>query len=603
MEEIRVEKCFDVTHELEKASIQMRVDARSLTFNVIKVHTFISEEEDGIRTELSEAKTRDFFSSKTYEDHQYFISQAYDLVIKKRKERYIERFKIELEEQDSELVLWCPPESITWILENLGEVQRAIYRRKAFLGVIFKEFSMSFDAEELRKKITSAENWVGGVKRVVLEKSDYYQPLRDGHFFFRLQKEWEYRSKIKYDNSSYAVKDGMEVGRLYKAKKGYDGRNLKGEYIINEKRDPVELEIGFLEGEFMLEPFDDFTLFRGSKQGFVGFNSSGLVLIKETSFEELSHRNIGNLLGGLECGMELNIKASNPEKDAVCAGIILEAKKLTIMGSIDQGCKIKTEKCTISGATHQNVEISGKEVDVDLLKGKVYADKVKVKMCEGGYIDCESGEILDAVGAEIKGKTISVRTMHANNKIFISSRLEIKEMKGGGNYFCIDSSAFLDYREEIEKIKKKREKYLDSIVKLSKIYKIELVQAKKMKPAVEQFRAIYQQNTQKGIPTQSYILITLGEYVELMGRLKVIKAKMDQCQKRADDFLNEIKPLMEISVEGRIECASAWVDQNQVEFINVTRDERETLIIEDGERVNVGVDSASLKLIKERIQQ
>lgn len=601
MEELRVKKCFDVTHELEKASIQMRVDVRTLFYNVIGVYTFISEDEDGIRTELSEARSKDFFSSKTYEDRKYFIFQAYDLVIKKRKERAVERFKIDLEEQDSQLVLSFSSENLDWILENLGEVQRAIHRKKAFLGVIFKDFSISFDAEELRKKITSAEKWIGEIRKVVLEKSDYYQPLRDGYFLFKLQKEWEYRSKMQYENSSYAVKSGMEVGRLYKGKKGYDGRNLRGKYIINEKREPEELEIGFLDGDFILEDCGDYTLFNGNKQGFVGFNSSGLVLIKDTSFEELSHRNIGNLLGGLECGMELNVRASNPEKDAVCAGIILEAKKLTISGSIDQGSKIKAEHCVISGFTHQNVEIYGKEVEVDILKGKVCAERIKVRMCEGGHIDCGEGEIAESIGAEIKGKTIRIKTMHSNNKVYISSRLEIKEMKGGGNYLCIDSSAFLDYREEIDRIKKKREKYLDSIVKLSKIYKVELVQAKKMKPAVEQFKTIYQQNLQKGIQTQPYILITLGEYVNLMGRLKVIKAKMEQCQKRADDFLEEIKPLTQISIEGKIECESEWVDQNQVEFVDITRDERETMIIEDGERVNISINPNTLKLVKERI--
>ena len=106
--EIKVSKCFDLFHELEKASIILKTDSKNLCFDVVGVSTFLSEEPNGIRQELNEAKARDFFCSRGYEDNQYFVTQAYDLVIKKREKKHIEHFDVQLEAEDSELYFVYP---------------------------------------------------------------------------------------------------------------------------------------------------------------------------------------------------------------------------------------------------------------------------------------------------------------------------------------------------------------------------------------------------------------------------------------------------------------------------------------------------------------
>lgn len=599
--EIKVTQCFDLFHELEKASIILKTDSKNLCFDVVGVKTFLSEEPDGIRQELNEAKAKDFFGSRNYEDDQYYISQAYDLLIRKREKGHCEHFDIQLENENSELYFIYSIEEEEWLLENLAEVKKGIDRKKAINGVIFQDFSLNFDVESFKDKIANAQKSIGGKKKFLLEKSKFYTPNVEGHFFFTLKEEWEFIRKTSIENSSYAVKNGMEVGRLYKAKNGSDGRNLKGEYIKIEKKELHDIEFSALGDDFALEDLGDYVLYSGNKEGFVGLNSSGLILVKENNFEEINNRNMGNLLGGLECGMEINVKASMPEKDAIGAGIIIEAKKINITGGVDQGVFIRSEECNINGFTHQNVEIFAKKAEIGVLRGTLKAEEVKIKMCEGGNVDCADGEFEEMVGAEIRGRNISVKILHGNNKIYISSKVSIEEMKGGGNYFCIDSSAFLDYREEIAKIKKKHTKYLEAVDRLGKIYKQELAQVKKMKPAVDRFRVIFSKNMQTGVHTQPYILSTIGEYMGLCKRLKKIKRKIQEYQEYSQEILKEIEPITKISLEGRVECKGAWVQQNQVEFIDALVDKREVVNIEDGEKVNVYVDANYHKLLKERI--
>lgn len=600
MEELKVSQCFDVAHELQKASIIFKTNAKNLTFNVVGVSTFVGTQEGGEKRELSENQAKDFFSSGEYEDNTLFIAQAYDLIIKKKEKREEEKFSLVLEKNGSELYLVFLEENLEWLLANLGEVQKGIDAQKALMGVVFQEFSMSFSVEDLKNKLISAQKGIGYTKKVLLEKSKFFSPLVDAYFYFSLKEDWETIRKISYENSSYAIKSGMEVGKFYKSRVGNDGRNLKGEFIKNERREPLEADFSVLEDDFEIEDCEEYILYKGKREGFVGQNSSGLILVKEMNFEEVTQRNIGNLLGGLECGIEINIKSSAPEKDAVGAGIVLEAQKLNIIGSIDQGAIIRSEFCSISGCVHQGAEIYAKEAEIGLHKGKLHCEKAKVKLCEGGVVDCGIGEFDELTGAEVSGKEISVKVMRGNNKVSVSTQLNIEEMAGGANNFCIDSSAFLEYREEIKRIQKKHGKYLEAIDKLNRAYRQDYTQAKKMKPAVDKFRILLSQQQQQGIQPQAYLLNTIGEYMGLCNRLKALKAKIESYENEAKMVLKEIEPIAKISLGGRINCNSAWVQQNQVEFINILNIGREKLAIEDGEKINVKIDAGSMKLIKER---
>lgn len=600
MEELKVNRCFDVAHELQKASIIFKTSAKNLTFNVVEVYTYIGAHKDEDKKELNENQVRDFFNSGEYEDNQYSIFQSYDLIIKKRDKKVEDKFSLILERSASELYLIYPEENLKWLMENLGEVQRGINAKKALLGVVFRDFSMSFNTEELRNKLASAQKGVGYTKKVLLEKSQFFSPLTDAHFYFTLKEDWEAIRKASYENSSYAVKNGMEVGRFYKSRVGNDGRNLKGEFIKNERREPIDMEFSVLEEDFLIQDHGEYILYMGGREGFVGINSSGLILVKEMNFEEVTYRNIGNLLGGLECGIEINIKSSTPEKDAVGSGIILEAQKLNIIGSVDQGSVIRSEVCSISGCVHQGVEIFTKEAEIGLHKGRLHCEKAVVKLCEGGMVDCEVGEFEDLSGAEVYGKEITVKVMRGNNKVSISTRLDIEEMRVGDNDLCIDSSAFLSYREEIERIQKKHKKYLEIIDKLNQIYKQDLIQAKKMKPAVDKLHVLVSQQQQQGIQPQPYLLDTIKEYAGLHNHIKALKLKIESCIRDAEAVLKKMEPIAKIGLEGRINCNSVWVQQNQVEFVDIMHARRERLIIEDGERINIKIDPYSMKLIKER---
>lgn len=605
MEEIKVTRCSDVKHELEKAAIVFKTEVKNLDFEVVGVTTFLENQDGSERKTLNAQEAKEFFVSREYEEEGWLISQAYDLVIGYNTchiGTHKKSYEVVLENGNSELYLICTKESYEEFVEDIKSIRRIVNAQKALMKVVFLEFDYLFDEKTLQEALNQAQDFIGGRKKILLERSLFYSPVRDAYFYFTVQEEWEFVHQESLEGSLYAVKTGSEVGRLYRSNSGSDGRNLLGEFISIQKKEPLDLELGVLNDDFRIEEQGNCNVYYALKDGFVGQNNSGLVLVKDFKFDEINHRNMGNLLGGLECGFSISAKAPNVDKDALGSGIVVEAVKVQIEGSIDQGAIIRAQECSISGSIHQGAEIYATQVNVGTHKGRIEANMVEIKMCEGGFVDCENGEFGEVMGSEISCKTAKIGRLYANNKISFCQKLEINEFCKGGNSFVVDSTAFLGYRQEVEKIEKKQQKILTVIEKLQRIYKQELLQAKKMKPAIERFKVIFSKNMQQGVQTQPYILTTIGEYIGLCRRIKKIKARIKDYQEQIELIKIELEPISNISLGARLEVQTPWVEENKIEYINHSKTIHESLIIENGERVNLCIDSQYYKILKERIK-
>ncbi|ANV98088.1 hypothetical protein BBW65_04410 [Helicobacter enhydrae] len=597
--EIKISKTLDIVRELEKASILHQIDVKKLTFEILEVYTFL--EEDGVKRELTAQQAQDFFHSKEYEESESRVFQAYDILIQKISPEEEElQIELRLEREKSQLFLICHQDVLAKFREHLGLLHKKINAEKGILRIIFEDFSLGFNNATLQKMIKSATDAYGGYRKILLAQSAFYRPVRDAEFVFILKDRWEFENQTSLENSSFAAKENEEVGRLYCVDDGSRGRNLLGEMVRPEKRETIPISFSILEEDFTIKEDKEFISYIANKEGYVGMNNSGLFLIKELNLGEANHRNIGNLLGGLESNLCISIIYDNEQKDAVGAGMVLEAQKIEIKGSVDQGVVLRAKECNIQGAIHQGAEVYADVAQLGNHKGKFEGDRVIIKSLEGGVVFCEDGEFGDVIGGEVYGKTINIARLHANAKICISNHLKIGEMIAGDNCLRVDSSAFWKYQKDIDAILLKCQKYQDKIDVLEGMYKAGLLKARKIKPMVDQFRVIYAQNNQKGIKTQDYILNTMSEYLKLSNRIKAIRTKIQQLQQEKSAVKKELEPIADLTLGARIECEGHWTSQNQVEYINVAREIKESMVIDEGERVSILIDPQKMKITKTR---
>lgn len=598
MNEIRVEKCIDVSHELEKASILFQTDVKFLSFQVLCVYTSICEKR-GPKKELSAKESYQFFNSQMYEEEIFEIEQSYDLrIFSHPKEQ--ERISFELDAHKSALFLVCKEDEYDEILSDLDLLHQSINAYKALKGIIFKDFLLEVDAKALQEKLKIYQSGLGNTRRICLERSEFFTPIVDMHFLFILEENWKLKNGEGLEKSSYAAQKGSEVGRLIKARNGRDGRDLLGRLVKVEKRDPTTIQFGSLDEDFAIEENAEFISYRVRKDGYVGLNSSGLLLIKDFNLDEINHRNMGNLLGGIECGFELNVKAPSVDQDAIGAGIVIEAQKINVNGSIDQGVILRAKECFISGSTHQKSEIDSDYVEIAKHKGSLSAQTIKIKNCEGGRIECQNGEIENCVGGEIYCKELKIIELHANNRIFFCSKIEIDQMLGGKNDFQMDSCSFHEYRKQVEEIQARYQRCLSLIERLVKIYQKELSRIKKISPAITRFKAIFSKNSKVNLKTQPYILSSIDQYNHTFEQLEKLGEKIEFCKQQAKQIREELMPIAKLNLDAKIICHSAWVDQNQIECVNLIKNTRERLVIEDAERIDVVVDEKTYRPIRER---
>lgn len=597
---IEIQKCFDLSHEVQKASILLKCSPEEIDFEICEVFTFVKEDQN--HRELSSQESKELFVSGLYESETFEVEQAFRVKMWKSQKEW--DFDLELSMQNAHLLLVCQEDWHKRLLEDLEQTYRKINAKKALLGVIFKDFSPIFDdRKKFHKMLQEIYDGIDGVYKILLETSSFYIPAFDTYFAFKLREEWEFRHRQTLENSLYAIKDGEEVGKLIYGHSGSSGRDLLGEYIRVEKRELQACEFGALAEDFDHYESKGRLIYRALKDGFVGLNGSGLILIKDFMFEEINYRNIGNLLGGIEKELEIEIKSSSLEKDAIGAGIVLEAKKIKVYGGIDQGAILKAKECLIEGLTHQGVEVIADYAEISTHKGNLRAKKAIVKLCEGGVIDCESGEFEDLIGSKISCKEAVVKNCRANNHISFCTQLRIDCVLGGDNKFKIDSSAFFEYREEIETILDKYHKQMTFIDHALQIYQKEFKKVLKMKQAIERFEVIVAKNASQGLSTQSYITDTIQQYTQMQDKLKSIKEKIQAHQQKAQMTKVRLEPIANLCIEAKLFCQSDWIGQNHVEYFDSFHETTSALEIDEGERVNVFIDLYTHKLRKERVSQ
>lgn len=599
-DKLHIQRCFDIAYELDKASMIWKVDVADLRFQILNVYTFVKDAQTEIR-ELSPEETKEFFEKGYYEEEDYIISQAYDLWIEKKQEPSLP-FSLELSKNQDQLWLVCNDEHLPLLSSQVLALYHQINAYKALTKIIFRDFCCDSNIDSLEQLSCMTEKGLRQTTRILLEKSEFYQPLVDMSFFFILQEEWELKNQQSLENSSYASLVGNEVGRLIKSRNGRNGRNLLGEFMRVESRDPIDFEFWGLEEDFSKEETEEYWTYKSLKDGFVGINGSGLVLTKDFAFEEINHRNTGNLLGGIECGFSINVKASSAEKDAIGSGIVLEAQSIVVQGGIDQGVILKAQECDVTGSVHQGVEIYADSAKISTLKGFLRAIKAEVKLCEGGKIECQEGEIEDLVGGELYCDYGIIENVRSNNKITFSSKVEIKNMLKEGNCFKIDSSAFYENRIQIQAIQNKYQKYADFIDYTTKIYQKEMEKLKQSTPVIKQFQEVFVQNMKQGLQTQQYIINAIEQYMQTHEKLKQISSKIQEYKNRAQEIKKEIEPMSQLAFGAKLICHCVWESQNQVEYFDLEKQTKEVLVIEDGERVNIVIDAKNRKPIRERIK-
>lgn len=246
------------------------------------------------------------------------------------------------------------------------------------------------------------------------------------------------------------VQEGEVFIEYKKAKMGKPGRNCRGQFIA--PREPVianrpDFSIG---PNVEREDTEDSIKYIALRMGYIHYENNRYDIGDEVEVNEITFRSTGSVDAGLNKDIKVNIIQNDVLKDAVGAGMTVEASRVNIEGNIASGAMIKAQDAKIGGQSHQSSKIVADNIDINVHKGLAQGKTVRVTRLENGVIEAENVVIGQTMGGEVRAKEVLVECLGTRTTITASKKIEIKLFEGSENKLIIDSRATEEVSEKMQ---------------------------------------------------------------------------------------------------------------------------------------------------------
>lgn len=606
-EPISVKSCIDVSAEIKKVCDLYALKEDLVSFDILHINTlYRGETKKDFSVLPPEEYVNILGNEERYNQNDFDIKQVYDIVLRGLKEGDLAPFvKLHMDNECYELSLELKEGlEVREDDEFFTQLYEQITREKIVKNVIVRLFGADTQQEiQSLKELFSSLSIKGKLespRKMVISKAGGFVPSLSGTFNFILKEEWNKTRDKPIEFASYAAKSGDLVGLAIKAQAGVSGRNLRGEYIHAKKQESMDLEIkmGYKEGEFRSEEKEGVIEYYAAQDGYVGLGEGELKILVDFNLSEITTRTSGSLLGGDKKGFVVEVSCADANQDAVGAGIVLEAGDIKIFGSVAENATIVANKLEINGQTHQSTLIRAKEATIDIHKGSVKAEKVRVKCLELGSIEGEEVFVEQANGGNIKARDVVIDNLYSHTKIAISHNAHIKNMNGGENQFLISSRTALKTQEEKERIDTQLNHNFQAMNAFLQVLNKDLALVRKTKPVVNKIKIIMEENKKNNKPNERNITDSIAQYVTLLHRTKYLKDQLIALKQESKVMNDRLESLDIQAREATITLDVPWQGNNEVMYESFFPESKDIIRVNDGENVNISIDKEQGKLQK-----
>ncbi|MGH1600155.1 flagellar assembly protein A [Campylobacter majalis] len=400
------------------------------------------------------------------------------------------------------------------------------------------------------------------------------RPAVDSELIYR------YKNKInnidKNDKIDHAAR-GYVLGvvpdeiiiEYIKPKAGGNGRNVRGEFL--KTQDPKEealKEINISENIQRLE--DDKTIkFIAKKAGFVSEEKGVFDIKDELEVTEVSFRQTGSIKTEMNSNVSIVIKEDDIFKDAIGSGVVVEAKEVSVKGSVAANAKVVAERVKIGGQTHAKANIKAKDAEIAVHIGYVEADEVRIDRLEGGTVVAKNVVIKSVVGGSITADKITIETLGSNCTIKALELIDVKFLRGMNNKFIIDASMMQDKGYDVEGHVKRMNEIEDKMQKMPKILEKHKHVIDSNKDSVYAIKAKIEELSKSNVIPPVTFMKKLKEYQQLVGEYNALLREYNSIKFELNDLKTELDIMQNGILSAKVVNRSNWLELNEVKFILV----------------------------------
>ncbi|WP_024790455.1 MULTISPECIES: flagellar assembly protein A [unclassified Lebetimonas] len=555
----------NVNDTLAKISSKYNIPLSNLDFEVMEVKTFIKTENDHEFIEIDENSKMLLKNENFLRNEKNEIKQVYEIkIIKYEVSDFELTGKMEINEKFTEAKFILSPKSLIVYSDILLEKFKAeLNKKKIKNSLLIDLFDEKMD--ESVEKIVAKLRIIGSLEseeEILLCKGIDEIPTVQGEVVYHYKKN---ETAVKKE-LIYPVKEGEVLIEIKKPKPGKNGRNCRGKIILAEKVKDFEIpSIGYDQKTIKKEEDNEKIVFIALKNGYL-YNDSGVFIIKDEM--EIKQINIktGDVTGAKESDIKIDVKESDALKEAIGDNTTVETTTLIVRGNVGNSALIKCKDLKIMGQTHQKSKIYTQKGEINIHKGYVEADEIKITRLENGIVRANKAVISQVVGGEIFAKKVEIEILGSHLKCYALEEIKIHTLKGSENKLIISPAEVLGENIDTDKLQKKLEEIKRDLRINIEVYNKRLRVLKENKSSVDELKKLYLQNKTKGIKTSPAIIKKLKEFNSFKQKTVELKEKIEGLKQEIKEMEETIDKLQNAIIYAKIISLSPWTPYNRIEF-------------------------------------
>ncbi|MBR8465856.1 DUF342 domain-containing protein [Campylobacter sp. faydin G-140] len=370
-------------------------------------------------------------------------------------------------------------------------------------------------------------------------------------------------------------------------KEGRNGRDVRGKFIqVNEPSQNDAPEIVISENINRIE--DEYGVkFIALKAGYVVENGGVYDIAERLEVDEVNFKTTGSIQAGTDTNVTLVVKETDFIKDAVGAGVVVEADEVQVRGIIGPNAVIRANKVVIGGQTHAKAKIYAKNADIAIHIGYVEADDVTIDRLEGGSVLAKSVKIKSVVGGSITAENIHIDTLGSNCTLTAAHLIDVRMLKGTSNRFIIDASKMKDRSCDIDNQITKIDELREEIKRIPKLIESKKIIIDENKNSIYTIKEKIEELKQAKVIPPVTFLKKLKEYQELVNEYNALLNEFKDKKRRLLDLRVELGVMQNGIFSAKVVNRGAWLDLNEIKFVLVDPPQNITYLTKQNELAHV----------------
>jgi hypothetical protein len=556
---VRVENVNDM---LLKISKDYNIPLSSLDFEILDVKTYIKTENDPEFVEIDD-KSIIFLKNESFlRDEKNEIKQIYEIEIKRYEVSNFELLgEMNINKKFTEAKFILSPKSLI-IDINFDKFKKELNKKKVRNGLLIDLFDDEMDKSI--ERIIAKLRIMGALENeeeIILCRGIDEVPTIQGEIIYHYKQN----EKAIKKELLYPVKQDEILIEIKKPKPGKNGRNCKGKIILVEKVKEFEIQnISYDKKTIKKEENDERIVYIALKNGYLYKDGETFTIKDEIEVKQINIKT-GDVKGADESDIKIDVKESDALKEAIGDNTIVETTTLIVRGNVGNGAKIRAKNLQIMGQTHKKSRIYAKKGEINIHKGYVEADEIKITRLEGGIVKAKKVIISQVIGGEIYAKKVEIKLLGAHLTCYALEEIKINKIKGGENRLIIAPAKVLPetdmekLHKQLDEIKRDLRINIDNYNKRVKILK-------ENKNSIDELKKLYLENKSKGMKTSAVIIKKIKEYQNFKDKTLEIKEKIEELKKEIKELEETIDKFQNIVFLAKIISLSPWTPYNRIEF-------------------------------------